>query len=193
MSSKTRRFIPRLVALDDRCLPAVTFNLVGTTLIVTGDNSGNTITITDTGTASGISVVGDGASWSAATPVSAIVVTTGTGNDVVEYDLVGPLTTTRLLSASLGRGNDTFTANLHGQTISGSSTNLGISVNTGPGKDTTILNAQGATVDASAHMSLNVIEGPGKDTTQFNYDPHFLDLGNVTLTAGKHLRKHLRK
>jgi hypothetical protein len=186
MSSKTCRFIPRLVALDDRCLPTVTFTLTGTTLQITGDNSGNTITITDTGTSNGISVIGDGVTWTAPSDVSAIVVTTGTGNDVVEYDLVGPLTTTRLLSASLDRGNDTFTANLNGNLITGSSTNLGITVDTGPGKDTTILNALGATVDPSARMSLNVITGPGKDATQFNTDANFLNNGNVTLTVQRH-------
>jgi hypothetical protein len=186
MSSKIRRFIPRLVALDDRSLPSVTFTLTGTTLQITGDDGGNTITITDTGTTNGITVVGDGVTWTAPSDVSAIVVTTGKGNDVVEYDLVGTLSTTRLVSASLGRGDDTFTANLNRNLITGSSTNLGISVDTGAGKDMTILNAQGATVDPSARMSLGVITGAGPDNTQFNTDANFLNNGNVTLTVQKH-------
>lgn len=182
MSSKSRRFIPRLVPLDDRSLPSVTFTLTGSTLIITGDASANNIVITDDGTTAGISVVGDGATWVAPSAVSAIVVSTLGGDDAVTYNLTGQLTTTRLLSADLGKGDDTFTANLNGQTISGQSTNLGISVNGGKGADTLILNANGATVSPEARLSVGFTGGAGNDTINFNVDPGFLGLPNVTLT-----------
>lgn len=185
MSSQSRRFIPRLVSLDERALPSVTITQTGSTLAITGDANANQIEITDDGTPSGITVTADGVMWSAQAPVSAIVVSTLGGDDAVAYDLIGSLTTTRLLSVDLGIGDDTFTANLHGQKISGSSTNLGITANGGKGADTLTLNANGANVAPEARMSVNFTGGPGHNAIAFNFDPGFLDLGNVTLTKNK--------
>src|SRR5205085_207936 len=101
------------------------YEVVGSTLMVTGDAGVNSIIISDSGTDCGVIVNGDGNPFVATTPISAIVVQAGGGNDSVVYELTGPLTTTRLVSVDLARGVDTFTVNLNGQTVSGASTNLG--------------------------------------------------------------------
>jgi hypothetical protein len=184
MSSKSRRFISRLVALDDRSLPSVSAVIVpGTTILqITGDDTANTVQITDDASAGVITVTGDGVTQAFdAAAVESIVVNTFGGDDVVEYDLTGALSTSRLVSVDLGKGDDTFTANLSAQ-ISGSATNVGISVSGGHGADTLTLNAQGTTVSPEARLSVDFSGDPGHDTIAFNYDPGFLDLGNVTLT-----------
>jgi len=182
MSFQTRRFIPRLVALDDRSLPSAMISLTGSTLSITGDAGADNIVIQDDGTASGITVITADGTWTATGDVSAIVVNTGGGNDTVEYDLTGDLTTTRLVSVDLGKGADAFTVNLNQHTISGASTNLGITSSGDGGGDALTLNANGATVSPEAHMSVDFSGNAGKDAIAFNYDPGFLDQGNVTLT-----------
>jgi hypothetical protein len=188
MSFKSRRFIPRLVALDDRALPSVVFAVTGSTLQITGDGGADKIVITDDGTAAGITVVvNDGQPWTPPGEVSAVVVSAGGGNDTVEYDLTGPLTTTRLVTVDLGKGADTFTVNLSGQPINGTTANgtpinLGIGATGGGGGDTMVLNATGTTVAPEARLSVDFSGEAGHDTLAFNYDPGLLDLGNVTLT-----------
>jgi D-aminopeptidase len=178
-----RRFVPRLVSLDDRCLPTVTAGIIpGTTILqVTGDDTANAVQITDDATAGVITVTGDGVTQTFdATAVESIVVNTLGGDDAVEYDLTGALATTRLVSVDLGQGDDTFTADVSAQ-VSGAGTNLGISAAGGHGADTFVLNAQGTTVSAEARMSVDFSGDAGHDSITFNYDPGFLDLGNVTL------------
>lgn len=182
MSFTSRRFVPRLEALDGRWLPAVTYDLVGSTLLVHGDAGANSITITDDGTATGVQVNGDGSVFPTGTEISAIAVDTLGGDDTVVYDLTGTLSVTRLVSVDLGRGADTFTADLHGNTVTGTATNMGISAFGDGGGDTLVLNAVGATVDAGATLNVDFHGQAGKDTITFNYDAGFLDLGNVILT-----------
>jgi hypothetical protein len=185
MSSKTRRFIPRLVALDDRSLPSVSAGIVpGTTILqITGDDNANNIQITDDATMGVITVTGDGVSQTFdATAVESIVVNALGGDDVVEYDLTGPLATTRLVSVDLGKGTDTFTANVDAQ-ISGAGTNLGISATGDHGGDTLIFNASSATtVDTNSGLSVDFSGNAGHDSIAFNFDPSLLVNGNVTLT-----------
>ena len=189
MSSKSRRFRPRLEMLDDRSLPSATYVLTGETLAITGSSGPDAIAITDTGTEAGVTVASDNVViFQATTRITSIVVTTLEGNDTVTYDLTGPLTVTRLLNVDLGRGADTFTASLHSQPIQNvinppNLINLGITATGDGGGDTLILNANGATVDpATARLSVDFSGQAGKDTIIFNYDPGFLDAGNVTLT-----------
>ena len=182
MSSKCRRFVPRLEVLDDRSLPSVSYLLDGSTLTITGDADANTIIISDAGTDSGIIVNGDGDPFVATTPISAIVVQTLGGDDTVIYDLSGPLTTTRLVSVDLGRGYDTFTANLNGQTISGSSTNLGITADGDGGGDTLTLNGVGAVVAPEAGLSVDFHGRAGRDFITFDVGSDLLNASNVTLT-----------
>jgi hypothetical protein len=187
MSARTRRFVPRLEALNDRWLPSVTIvttGSIGATLQITGDDTANNIVITDDGTGAGITVNADGQpTWT--TPVgmtiAAVVISTLGGDDTVTYNLTGPLTSTRLVSADLGKGNDSFTFNMNNVSVSGSATNLGIIANGGDGNDTLTLNAHGVSVAPDATMSVQLYGQAGKDTINFNYDPGLLALGNVTL------------
>jgi hypothetical protein len=190
MSARTRQFIPRLEALDDRSLPSVTITTMGTigaTLQITGDAGANNIVITDDGTGAGITVQAEGMTtpWTIpadVTSISAIVVNTLGGNDTVVYDLTDNLTATRLMSVDLGKGADSFTVNMNNVSVSGSSTTLGITVNGGGGRDTLTLNAHGASAVDGAHISVALNGKAGKDTITFNYDPGFLDNPNITLT-----------
>jgi hypothetical protein len=182
MPSKCRRFVPRLEVLDDRSLPSVSYVLNGSTLIVTGDDGVNTIIISDAGTDSGIIVNGDGDPFVATTPISAIVVQTLGGDDTVIYNLSGQLTTTRLVSVDLGRGADTFTVNLNGQTVSGASTNLGITANGDGGGDTLTLNGVGAVVAPDAGLSVDFHGRAGKDFITFDVGADLLNASNVSLT-----------
>lgn len=183
MSFKTRRFIPRLVALDDRCLPTVTAGIVpGTTILqITGDDTANTIQISDNATT--ITVTGDGVTQTFdATLVSSIVVNALAGDDVVQFNLSGAQATTLLVTADLGKGADTFTTNLDAQ-ISGSGTNVGISCNGDGGGDSLVFNATAATtVAVGANLSVSLSGQAGHDSIAFNYDPSLLVNGNVTLT-----------
>jgi len=119
MFSKCRRFVPRLEALGDRALPSVSWQVFENTLTITGTADPDTVIISDAGTETGVLV--NGVPVDTTVPISAIIVQTFGGADTVIYNLTGPLTTTRLVSVDLGRGADAFTANLNGQTISGTS------------------------------------------------------------------------
>ena len=178
MSTKSTRFFPRLEVLGDRSLPSVSYQLTGTILTVTGDAGANTITITDIGTADGVLVVGDGNAFQATSPINSIVVQALGGDDTVVYDLTGPLAVTRLVSVDLGRGADTFTADLTGQTL-GSGVNLGISADGGHGGDTLVLNAQGLNTNSGSILTVSFSGDAGKDIFLFNYSPGELDLGTV--------------
>jgi hypothetical protein len=173
------------VALDDRCLPTVTAGIVpGTTILqITGDDTANTVQITDDASTGVITVTGDGVTQTfAAAGVESIVVNTFGGDDVVEYDLTGPQSTTRLVTVDLGNGDDTFTANVDAQ-VSGAGTNVGISATGGHGADTLVLNASSATtVDPDARLSVDFSGDAGHDSIAFNFDPSLLVNGNVTLT-----------
>ena len=193
MPTTFRRFVPRLQCLDDRSVPAVLVNLVGTTLVVTGDDAPNAITVSDSGQlgsvdpvtgapSGGITVVADGVTHWFGTEVGAIVVYGNGGDDSVAYDLTGPLSATRLIGVELGRGRDTFTANLTGQSINGATTNLGISVQGDGGGDSMTLNAGGTTVDPAARLSVEFFGEAGKDAIAFNHDPGFELTPNVFLT-----------
>src|SRR5690349_6691530 len=120
MTRPRNHFVPRLEAFDDRSLPSVTAVVPpgSSVLTITGDASANTITIQDSGLPGGITVVGDGETFVFTETIRGIVVDTGDGNDVVSYNLLGPLSGVRSLVTELGKGADAFTANLSGQTLS---------------------------------------------------------------------------
>ena len=170
MKTKLRRFVPRLFMLDDRTLPAVMFDLQGTFLFVTGDSGTNEITITDTGTDTGITVVGDGGEpFVATTPITHIFVDTQEGNDNVTYNLTASLTVFRLVDAQLGKGNDLFTANISGQSLLTADAELQMSVNGDGGHDTMVLNAQSVSTDFGSLINVFFDGDAGKDTITFDY------------------------
>jgi hypothetical protein len=174
MKSHLRRFVPRLQFLDERTVPAVTFELKGTFLFVTGDAGTNQITITDSGTDAGITVSAftvedaEEKTYIAPSMITHIFVDVGLGNDTVTYNLTAPLSGNRLVDAQLGRGSDVYTANISGKSL-GANVQLDLSVNGQGGKDTLILNAQ--LVSTGAGSILNVFFGgdAGKDTITFDY------------------------
>jgi hypothetical protein len=182
MSRTRNRFVPRLQAFDDRSLPSVTASVVpGSSILqITGDAAANTITIQDNGQATGLVVVGDGQTFTFAQTILAIVVDTGDGNDTVGYNLLGPLTGTRSISVDLGRGADTFTANLSGQTLTALA-NLDISAYGRGGVDTLILNAQGVNTEANSILNVYFEGGAGKDKITLGYTPGDLAFGQVFL------------
>lgn len=191
MSARVRRFTPRLEALDDRSLPSVVITTSGTdgaTIQITGDDGANNIVITDDGTGTNITIMAEGMiqPWTLAdapgvNSFSALVISTLGGNDTVEYNLSGSLTTSLLVVADLGKGADSFTFNMIGISVSGGTTNLGITANGDGGGDTMTLNANGASVAPEAHMDATFNGKAGRDFIFFNFDPGFLDLGNVVL------------
>jgi hypothetical protein len=179
MPTKSRRFAPRLECLADRSLPA-TVALFGSTLMITGDELDNTVTIRDTGQlgfvdpesgvrSGGITVVADGVEHWFGTEVRAIVVDTLEGDDTVAYEITGPLASTRLIGVDLGRGADTFTASLDNQAVSGVGTTLGITVDGRGGGDTMSLSAVGTTVEAGASLSVELYGDGGRDAITFSH------------------------
>jgi hypothetical protein len=182
MSIKPRRYVPRLEALDDRSLPSVSALIVpGSTILeIDGDNTVNTITIRDSGQSGGVTVVADGQTFQFDDAITAIVVNTFDGNDVVQYDLMGTLAGLRSIDVELGRGTDTFTANLTNQTL-GPTSYLALSAYGRGGGDTLVLNAQGVSVDPTSTLNVYFAGSAGKDTIAFNCSPDLLSLPNVFL------------
>ena len=189
MKTKLRRFVPRLLALEDRSLPA-TFELVGSSLIVTGTAGADQITITDDGTATGIQIDGDGDGlfdatdpddYIAAAPIVAIFVETLEGDDTVTYNLTGPLSVLRFVDAKLGRGDDIYTANISGQTITADG-ELHITGEGDGGKDIITLNAQAVTTELGSSLQVFLAGEAGKDTIVLDYTaPEGGEGGAVTL------------
>jgi hypothetical protein len=189
MSRPARRFVPRLQAFDERCLPSVSAVIVpGTTgvLQITGDANANTITITDDGTANGVTVVGDGQTFTFANTITAIIVDAGAGDDVVTYTLNSPVPQawSRNIDVNLGTGNDTFTANMNGQELA-PSVSLDISAYGQGGKDNLTLNAQNFNTDMNSILNVDFVGGAGKNSINFNYTPGNLVDGSVILQITK--------
>lgn len=181
MSNKIRRFVPRLEVFDERCQPA-TWSLSGTILTVTGDpNLAEHITITDNGQSTGL-VLDDGTtSTTFSTPINAIVVNTGAGDDQVTYNLApGTLTGNRSIVAHTGAGADTFTTNMAGVTLD-TGVNLDISAYGDGGKDTFILNAQNVNTNINAILNVYYAGQAGKDVISMDYTNGGLDFGTVIL------------
>jgi hypothetical protein len=187
MSRTTRRYVPRLEAFDERCLPSVTAIIVpGSNILqITGDANANTITITDNGTADGVTVVGDGQTFTfTGQQIDAITVDAGAGDDVVTYNLTATLVSSRNTDFNLGTGNDTFTANMNNQGLA-QNISLDISAYGQGGKDALTLNAQNFNTDANSILNIDYVGGAGKNSVNFNYSPGLLDLGSVILQNNK--------
>jgi hypothetical protein len=186
MSRPVRRFVPRLQAFDERCLPSVTAAVVpGTGILqITGDANPNTITITDDGTASGVTVVGDGQTFTFANTITAITVDAGAGDDVVTYNLTATLGSSRNIDVNLGTGNDAFTGNMSNQGLA-QNISLDISAYGQGGADKLALNAQNFNTDLNSILDIDYVGGAGKNSVNFNYSPGLLDLGSVILQNNK--------
>jgi hypothetical protein len=185
MSRQTRRFVPRLEAFDDRCLPSVNAVLSQGTLQITGDANANTIAITDDGTATGVTIVADGqplSYTSDGSTIQAIIVDAGAGNDNVSYTLNAPglLAFGRNIGVHLGTGNDTFTANLDNQGLA-QYVSLALTAYGEGGADTLNLYARNFSTDANSILNFDFVGGAGKDKINYSYTPGALDLGSILL------------
>jgi hypothetical protein len=148
------RFAPKLEALADRVVPAVTPVLDGTTLILKGDSRANEVLIEDDGTT--LTVTADGETVDVADTVEKIVISLGSGDDTVTYDLTGDLTVARAFEVSLGNGKDEFTGSVEGNLLDGSS--LDVVARGMNGRDSLSFDAAG---DIAADASLSVALGGG--------------------------------
>lgn len=111
------RFTPKVETLEDRCTPAVTLNVVGDTLFLTGDAGDNYIFITDRGDggAGNLSVTTEDGVFIPApeTAIRHIVINTFAGNDTVSYVVNNNFSSEMNIVVGLGDGNDTFVVRAH--------------------------------------------------------------------------------
>jgi hypothetical protein len=99
---------------------------------------------------------------------------------VVSYNLLGTLVASRNIVLELGRGADTFTANLTGRTLAAGA-NLDISAYGRGGADTLLLNAQGVSTAAGSILNVYFAGGAGKDRISLDYTPGDMAAGLVFL------------
>jgi fibronectin-binding autotransporter adhesin len=163
-----RRYVPHLEGLGERALPSVTVEAVGGLVTIRGDAQANTIEITDTGTADvgNVTVVADGETYTFDAAVTDVEVIGGSGGDTVTYSLTGDLAVARTVSADLGNGHDTFTANLAGNLLAGA--DLAIEALGKNGKDTLSFDGTGG-VAADAALALAFDGGNGMDAVTVDY------------------------
>jgi hypothetical protein len=183
MSRNTRRSFLRLETFDDRCLPSVTAGMVpGSTILqITGDAASDNLTIDDSGQSGGVTVTVNGASLGTFTDrITSIVVDMGDGVDVVTYNLNAPMVASRIVDVHLGKGNDSFTANLSNQGL-GQFNSLDISAYGEGGADSMTLNALNFSSEQGSILNVDYVGGAGKDGIKFNYSPGLVDLGSILL------------
>jgi hypothetical protein len=170
-------------SLEDRCVPAVTFSVNGTHLNIIGDQSGNTVQITDDGTsgANAIKVVADGVTQFFSGTIDKINVDTHQGNDSVSYELTGDLQAglTRYLEAHLQQGSDTFQATVDGNLLAGSTLHFRVKGN--QGKDVLSVDAAGVDIARDALFQMYLDGDQGKDSVSVNYSGQVL--GHFKLIA----------
>jgi hypothetical protein len=174
MAKHTRRFIPRLEAFDERCLPSVTAVQSGDTLQILGDSKANVITIQDnvvidsvTGE-KGVIVTGDSQTWTFGSSVARIQVFTYGGSDTVNYNASGNRDLLRTVSIDMGANADTFNGNLDGLNV-GAGVQMNVQVLGDGGGDHLNASAQNASVGASATLLIDLEGQKGKDFFSTNY------------------------
>ncbi|HJZ89785.1 MAG TPA: hypothetical protein VKE40_02860 [Gemmataceae bacterium] len=170
MAYHTRRRALQLDALNDRIVPSASFVESGTELTVRGDHSANVVTITDNGTgdAGNITVqLDDQPLFTSTGAITSITVITGSGGDVVEYDLTGDLSVNRDVTVRLGNGNDSFVADLTGNLVAGG--NLELHGLGGNGWDTLRLTGTGGDVADGSKLTVDFLGGNGRDTVNVDY------------------------
>jgi hypothetical protein len=197
-----RRVLPVVEALEERCLPACNFVVQGSTLFIVGPTTpkgdGQMIQIMDNGGSDKNNVTASCQTATAATatantigssgvpifqpdvPIATVEVVTGKGADHVEYDLTNPLMTARSVSASLGRGKDSFMANLKGGLGDGSS--LALNVDGGAGPDT-LTASLGAGLGHNSRLAIHFRGRGGKNTLSVTADPHADVAAGAALTV----------
>jgi hypothetical protein len=132
-AGRSGRVRPRLETLEDRNVPSVV--LQGHTLLLSGDSSGDMVTIRDGGhgnvTATMVDAHGH-RSVRSAVGVQSIVLNSNGGADHVDYALTAALTTSETITLNLGNRNDLVNLNF----LKGvSAPHLAVHVNDGLGQD----------------------------------------------------------
>jgi hypothetical protein len=180
MAYRTPRRALRLDAFDDRIVPSASFVESGTVLTVRGDQFANVVTVTDNGTgdAGNITVqVDDELPFVSTGAITTISVLTGSGADVVEYDLTGDLSVERNVTFRLGNQNDSFVADLTGNLVAGG--NLELHAFGGNGWDDLRVTGTGGDVAEGSRLAIDVRGGNGMDTV--NVDLSGVVLGELDL------------
>jgi hypothetical protein len=173
-SPRAAPFVPRVEALEDRQLLAVTATVTTDgTLTVRGGAENDRIRLIDNGTSgvNNVTLVANGRTVMPGVAVSRIIVRTGGGNDTVKYNLDGVLATgvSRSLFVDLGPGNNAFAAKLQGSLLARSS--LSMNVNSGVGASAMSVSAtSNINIASTALLTMELSGGQtGPDMTQVNY------------------------
>lgn len=174
-----RRTIPRLEALEDRCVPAGTVTFGAGTLTIQGDGTPNVVTINDVGSGDigTVSVTLDGVTTSNTAVITALTINADTlnGADVVRYNLTSNLAAvqSRTLNVNLGDKNDFFQAStataVQGANLNGS---LAFNVNGQKGRDRLFFDFS-KDVDilgAGAALIINASGGLDRDTIALAFE-----------------------
>jgi hypothetical protein len=167
MRCLSRRLLPRVEQLEDRNLLDASATFSHGVIAILGTPGNDSVVINDGGNLDGatVQVIVNGVQKllvSGAT-VRAIRLNTGAGADTVIYNLFGDLDRsspggTRLITGTLGSGNDTFRASI----TSDLNAAVRIAVNGGAGKDSLSTIVTGS-LNLSASLSLSLTGGAGND------------------------------
>jgi hypothetical protein len=194
--SSRARFRPRPEVLEDRTVPALSFQVIpnggpggGAILRITSNRASDSVVINDDGTGN-VNNVTVGA-FSPGTAISQVVFNGHRGGDQVTYNLTGDLQGTLPVAVPLGsgtavqaglprdveihmeKGKDRFVTNFNGHSLLANSDFL-LNAGTGRGADNLQVNANqgnGTNVAAGARLrvNLNSFNKRGNDTVTFNY------------------------
>jgi hypothetical protein len=166
-NGRQRRYVPLVESLEERQLLAVNFIVNGTTLFIKGGTTPNLvenerIVINDDGSnnPNNITVSTATAPFHPNVPITSVMLQTGAGNDRITYNLTGDLVGSRLINASMGRGNDHFNATLRRNLLPNSS--LSILARGQKGTDHLQATLIGS-VATKANLQLNFDGGPGQN------------------------------
>jgi hypothetical protein len=173
-ASRPVTFRPGCEALEQRTVPAATFNSSNGAITIAGTNHADTVAIQDQGNQGDaprvqvffngqLQVNEDGKN------VKTIKFDMGGNNDSVQYDLGGTLATgekgsTRKIGGALGQGKDTFTANVKKFLASGQ---LQFGVSGDQGNDTMTLNML-SDIFGTGSLDCTFKGGDGRDTLAAN-------------------------
>ena len=150
--------------LEDRCVPAVTFSVVGSTLNLFGDDDNNTIQISDNGktTPNNVTVIADGQGLVLpAVNITTINVFAGEDDDIVTYTQTNNQEGPRTVNVHLEEGDDTFKATLPKDIRPGQT--LTMTVTGDDGEDKINVNARSFGIPAGAHFNLTLDGGDDDD------------------------------
>ena len=116
-SQRSGSFRPNMEMLEDRVVPAVSFQQIGSSVIIEGDNVANVIRIVDNGDGD-IEVWGDGAFFQADN-IDSLEILTNFGDDKVIYTQEGDRTRDMQMYTHMGGNQDYFAAYIRGDILNG--------------------------------------------------------------------------